>query len=111
MNWKQKKFTGWMIQEVQLNRDFYSAEEMSWMAEGFMLDEGYAQYEGHYDGWERVRVTRDVRTKMGQAFLADDVTVGKKEESAEFRTPGYVVFSWRNGFVDTVVSVESVEVL
>ena len=35
----------------------------------------YPQYAGHWDGWRVAEITRNVRTKMGQAFRAGELVL------------------------------------
>ncbi len=63
----------------------------------------YPQYKGHWDGpeWKLFLVTQDIRTKMGLAFLAGEVTLAK----VMFLDGRAVVsaYSTLNG-VDTILS-------
>lgn len=75
----------------------------------------WSQYQGYFDGFVRVTVKRDLRTKMGQAFLRGDVCIARPgvETSDEYsRYPGTTwmsVYSFRNGIV-TSIRARDVEV-
>lgn len=66
--------------------------------------ERFPQYRGHFAGWCVVRVTRSVKTKMGQAFLAGDLTIAKYQPRDErYDLPAYwAAFSFRNGATTSV---------
>lgn len=73
--------------------------------------ERFPQYRGYFSGWKVVRVTRSVKTKMGQAFLAGDLTLAKFEPRNERDDlPAYwAAFSFRNGATTSVgLDVEEV---
>ncbi len=59
----------------------------------------YPQYKGHWDDYELVRVTMDLTTKSGVAFLKGDITIGKRNSSMMFGTD-FTVYSIRNA-IDT----------
>jgi hypothetical protein len=43
----------------------------------------YPQYAGHWDTWRVAEVTRPVRTKMGQAFRANELALVAPETSTD----------------------------
>lgn len=70
------------------------------------------QYEGKWDDWVPVRITQEVRTKMGLAFKVGDITIAQPERGEFGRT--YVrsrtVYSFRND-INTEVRGVAVEEL
>lgn len=46
----------------------------------------YGQYLGYVDGWEPVRIIEPVRTKLGQAFEAGDLTLATDDRGDGFIT-------------------------
>lgn len=64
----------------------------------------YPQYVGHFDAYVVVRVTRNVRTKMGQAFKKGDLTIGAPRQGDAYGDSCWTLYSWRNG-IDTAVPV------
>lgn len=70
----------------------------------------YPQYDGAFDDMVPVRVTRRVRTKMGVAFRAGDVSVAEPdvEPADEWSGPSRTVWSVRNG-IKTLIAAEHVE--
>lgn len=89
-------------------------EEARWVKEGAeTTHREFPQYEGHWDGWIPVRVVRTVRTKMGVAFLAGDVSLMRPEDPKMrviFGPRNPTVYSFRNK-CDTSVPFGSVEIL
>lgn len=110
MDWKQRRTQGAMTQEVINGHPaVYRPQDLQLMAERFQTSQGYKQYEGHYDWWFKVRITKSVVTKMGEAFKVGDVTIGAVSDLEGMRR--IVVHSWRNGYVDTIVHPEFVEMV
>ena len=110
MAWKQRTNQGQMTQEIVNARPYlYTPVDLQQMAERTMTGQGYMQYEGHYDWWFKVRLTKTVVTKMGCAFKAGDVSVAQVSDLEGERR--ICVFSWRNGYVDTIVRPDYVEMI
>jgi len=62
----------------------------------------YPQYQDHWSGpeWRLARITRGVRTKMGQAFVTGDVTIIRPNRDGD---PRFVTaYSTRNK-IDTSI--------
>lgn len=59
----------------------------------------FPQYRGHFAGWKVVRVPRTIRTKMGLAFEAGDLTIACWQPRNERHdTPAtWFAFSFRDG--------------
>lgn len=76
----------------------------------------YAQYKNHFDHYILVRIKKDVRTKMGQSFLKDDVCIARTEahpagEYARYPNKLYrVVYSFRTK-IDTSIPEAHITVL
>jgi hypothetical protein len=75
----------------------------------------FRQYDGHWDGdeWQLGRCQGNVTTKMGQAFLADDVILWRerKNDFHDETTASYVTaYSVRNG-IDTAIPAKRVRKL
>lgn len=71
--------------------------------------EKYPQYNGHFDNYKLVKIKRKLVTKMGVAFLKDDVAIARPEPDKEFE--GFVtVWSFRTE-VDTSVPAKIVKYL
>ena len=105
MDWQTKVAHGSLIQRmVNGNPSLYRATDMSAMAERVEVGQGYMQYVGHFDWWFKVRVNKDVTTKMGQAFKAGDVTIGTFSELEGQKR--LCVMSWRNGYVSTIIPLD-----
>ena len=83
----------------------YSVEQLARVkaaiaAEAQRAHARWPQYAGHWetDEWRVVRVTRRVRTKLGVAFEAGDLTILRIEPPDErFGLPAlHMAYSWRN---------------
>lgn len=108
MNWQEKRTKGTIIQDcINRNPQGYGQIDMAVMAERFLSE--YPQYQGHFDKHIKVRVNKNVRTKMGQAFVAGDITIGAWCVS-EVIGRYFCAVSWRNGCVETAVNPEEVTV-
>jgi hypothetical protein len=72
----------------------------------------YPQYRGHFANYHLVRVTRDVRTKLGCAFVRGEFAIATKRKDDLLGLPSSVrfvtVWSCRNQ-VDTSVRASDVE--
>lgn len=66
------------------------------------LAEKYAQYQGYVDGWYVVRVTHDVRTKLGLAFAAGDMTLGIVQDDGPELGQFVTCWSVNNGIATSV---------
>ena len=75
----------------------------------------YPQYEGHWDGdeWYVVRLKRAVRTKMGTAFVKDELTIARDPDGREREVglPDSVCAYSLSNRIDTWVRREWVEVI
>lgn len=88
-----------------------SAQGMAVIAEEAVDAERYPHYRGKFDRNVRVRVKRNVTTKMGIAFVKGEISIG------ELRDPivgegnrEWTVFSWRNA-IGTILDSKDVEIL
>lgn len=97
--------------------DAATAQVVEWIlrrcAEDRVGADRFPQFVGHFEGWAIVRVGRTVKTKLGVAFEAGDVTLARFESAAERLDGGkatWVAFSFRNR-CDTSIGTRSVEVL
>ena len=85
------------------------AEERRELANNYYYEESEMSERG--EGWVRVRIRRDLRTKRGLAFAAGEVTLAKK---GHYHGPPaveyYEAFSVKNALA-TWVDVADVEVL
>lgn len=89
---------GARLQEV-VNDDHKTGDlilaELRSMAEDRAGAERFPQYRGHFDEWVLVRISRTIETKLGVAFVAGDVTLGRRGT-----LPGledWTAFSFRTG--------------
>ena len=64
----------------------------------------YPQYVGHWDDFKLVRVKKTIKTKLGLAFVAGEVSIAKQEGTFKDVT----VYSKRNG-IDTLVDVKKID--
>ena len=76
------------------------------------------QYNDHWDDSKYskyivLRVTQDVITKRGKAFLKGDIVLGRPDENIipDSRESTWVVCSLRNGFTETSVTTSRLEVV
>jgi hypothetical protein len=106
-NWAQRVEFGTIAQEAFNSNMYYRATDMSAMAERQALEQGYEQYRGYFDWWFKVQIKKDIKTKMGQAFKAGDITIATFSELEGQKRLD--VMSWRNGYVVTVISLDSAE--
>lgn len=90
-----------------------SLSAMAALAEGRVDSTKHPQYRGHWSGdeWVRVRIKRNVTTKMGRAFDKGEVTIGRVSDlddgdDREF----FTCFSWKNS-MDTLLLAKDVEIL
>ena len=86
-----------------------SVEVLVQMAEQQLAQ--YPQYRGHWNGWQRVRVTRDLKTKLGLAFRAGDVVLMNPTSihtSPNVRGEFVMCYSFRNK-VDTSIKLADTE--
>ena len=109
MDWKTRTRLGVQFQEIvnRFTKD-YTPSGLKMTAENTMLERGYPQYRGYFDGWVKMRIKRDIRTKMGKAFLKNDITIGKLVE-LEGQWRRLDVMSWRNGSSVTGIRAEDAE--
>jgi len=104
-DWKRRVEFGTIAQETFNENMYYRATDMSALAELELAEvQGHKQYVGHFDWWFKVRVNKDVTTKMGQAFKAGDVTIGTFSELEGQKR--LCVMSWRNGYVSTIIPLD-----
>lgn len=68
----------------------------------------YPQYRDHWSGpeWRVATITRDIRTKMGVAFVAGDVTIVRPDDDPHYVT----AYSARNR-IDTTIPASRVRYL
>jgi hypothetical protein len=72
----------------------------------------YPQYKNHFTSYRLVRITRDVKTKMGLAFTRGEFAIAteKKDELPGLPSSGKFVTVWsRRNQIDTSVRVTDVE--
>jgi hypothetical protein len=72
----------------------------------------YPQYRGHFASYRLVRVTRDVKTKMGLAFARGEYAIATehKDELPGLPSSGKFATVWsRRNQIDTSVRVTDVE--
>jgi hypothetical protein len=72
----------------------------------------YPQYKNHFTSYRLVRITRDVKTKMGLAFARGEYAIAteKKDELPGLPSNGKYVTVWsRRNKIDTSVRVSDVE--
>lgn len=74
----------------------------------------YPQFAGYWDGWQLVRIKREVETKAGMAFRKDDITIVRPIRASFSRIMvgniRVVAYSIRNG-VDTEIDISDIEML
>lgn len=98
-----------LVQQEFINSAKVDAEDMRMLAEAIVVGlGGYEQYNGHWAEFAPIRIVRKVRTKMGVAFEAGDITLGKWETCEWDNTKRIVAFSFRN-CVDTVIRPDYVQ--
>lgn len=70
----------------------------------------YPQYRGHWDGWKLCVVTKNQKTKLGNAFYAGEIAMYNPNEIRTHENGTfYTVYSVNNG-VDTSVNAKNVKV-
>jgi hypothetical protein len=72
----------------------------------------YPQYKNHFTTYRLVRITRDVKTKMGLAFARGEFAIAteKKDELPGLPSSGKFATVWsRRNQIDTSVRVSDVE--
>jgi hypothetical protein len=69
----------------------------------------FPQYKGHWDGWVLVEVTKNIKTKLGQAFRKGEKSIAMRETDGEL-AGCWAVYSVSNK-VDTIVNAKHVKVL
>ncbi len=50
----------------------------------------YSQYAGYFDGWIEVRIRKTIRTKLGVAFVKDELAIAKAEIRKVHRMTGNI---------------------
>lgn len=72
----------------------------------------YPQYEGHWNGpeWRIARVSRSIRTKLGQAFESGELVLARDRDASELAqgVDGAVAYSRSNG-INTVIPETALE--
>lgn len=84
------------------------------IAEATKKHEKYPQYAGHWDGFKLVRVKKNIRTKMGIAFVKGEVSIA--QDATKNLLPKYAeevagcvsVYSKRNS-IDTLIDAKNIE--
>jgi hypothetical protein len=111
MNWTTRRYEGLVAQEG-FNCYVPTVEQVREIAEAILSE--YPQYADFWNDHALVRINRNIKTKMGQAFLKDDITIGKLETLENHPVLGNVtratVFSFRNT-CNTIISPAYVEFL
>jgi hypothetical protein len=94
----------------------YSADQLATIRDAIVAiannhNAAYPQYAGHWDGseWYAVRIVKDVKTKLGLAFQAGEVTIARADRGDGYAHPkGWTfltAYSVRNK-IDTSIRTE-----
>jgi hypothetical protein len=67
----------------------------------------FPQYQGHFDNYELVEITQDVRTKMGLAFVKGEIAIAGPRTDRIFPSYYRTVWSMRNK-VDTSIPMSAI---
>lgn len=74
----------------------------------------YPQYAGHFDGYRLARMKRDVKTKMGQAFVKGEYVIAVESEpvfaSNGVLAAGFRITAWSHlNTCDTAIKPSDLE--
>lgn len=106
MNDTERRYEGLVSQEHFNSLLKPTAQFVIGIADALMFD--FPQYDGHFDQYRLVRITRQFKTKMGVAFEEGDIAIAKPYRCNWDNTLRVCAFSFRN-VCDTIVNSEDIE--